>query len=41
MGSSHYNICVSLLVIFMLKIDLRPYFLNFLFSTFIAIYVVT
>ena len=37
MRSSYYNIFVSLLVIFLLKNDLRPYFLFLvLFLTFIA-----
>ena len=44
MRSSYYNIFVSLLVIFMLKIDLRLYLLFlffsfFSFSTFVAAYV--
>ena len=45
MQSSYYNIFVSLLVIFMLKIDLRFCLLFFrvffLCSTFIASYMVT
>ena len=44
MQSSYYNIFVSLLVIFMLKIDLRLYLLFLFFScysfmTFVAVYV--
>ena len=31
MQSSYYNIFVSFLVIFMLKFDLRPYFLSLVF----------